>query len=92
MKPVALHVFIEGMVQGVGFRQAAARKARTLNLTGWVQNLPDGRVEAWFEGRNSELDEMLEWCRRGPALAEVRQVDSSRQPATGAHPGFEIKF
>lgn len=92
MKSFALHVFIQGMVQGVGFRQAAARQARTLQLTGWVRNLPDGRVEAWFEGPDTALDAMLEWCQRGPALAEVREVEHSREAATQSHPGFEIKF
>lgn len=92
MRPSALHVFIDGMVQGVGFRQAAAREARKRNLTGWVKNLPDGRVEAWFEGADVELNKMLEWCRRGPALSEVRDVQHERQMATGAHPGFDIKF
>ena len=92
MTPSALHVFVEGMVQGVGFRQATLREARARNLRGWVRNLNDGRVEAWFEGHDTQLDSMLDWCRRGPALSEVRSVEHSRQQATGSASSFEIKF
>lgn len=92
MRPFALHVVIEGMVQGVGFRQAAARNARKLGITGWVRNLNDGRVEAWLEGPEARLAEMLDWCRKGPALAEVRRVETSEQPATDGYASFEIKF
>lgn len=92
MRRSALHVFVQGMVQGVGFRQAAARQARALGLTGWARNLKDGRVEAWFEGPDEALDEMLEWCERGPALAEVLRVDHTRTAATNSFSGFEIRF
>ncbi len=92
MAPTALHVSIEGMVQGVGFRQAMVRQARALGLTGWVRNLPDGRVEAWFEGAPADLETVLEWCGHGPALAIVRGIESSQQLGTGSYPTFEIRF
>lgn len=92
MRPAALHVFIDGMVQGVGFRQATARQARSLNLSGWIRNLPDGRVEAWFQGPESDVETMLEWCRNGPALAEVRDVQFTRETPDESHAGFNIRF
>lgn len=71
----ALHVYISGQVQGVGFRWAARSRARALDLNGWVRNLPDGRVEGEFEGERPALESMLAWCRVGPLGAGVREVD-----------------
>ena len=72
-----LHVLIHGRVQGVGFRYATHRQAALLDLNGWVKNLYDGVVEAEFEGPRDRLDTMLEWCRVGPAYANVTHVDAS---------------
>jgi len=68
------------MVQGVGFRHYTKLRARELGLAGWVQNLPDGRVEVWVEGPETIVGEMLEWLRSGPPPArvsalEVREVE-----------------
>ena len=57
-----VHVFISGRVQGVFFRAEARRAANSFNLTGWVRNMADGRVEAVFEGEDESVDKMLEWC------------------------------
>lgn len=88
----ALHVYISGLVQGVGFRHATYRHACSLGLTGWVRNAPDGRVEALFEGERGVLERMLEWCLRGPVLSRVDKVDSTWTQATGSFEGFEITF
>jgi len=61
-----VHVFVTGRVQGVFFRAETKSKADSLNLTGWVRNLPDGRVETVFEGEKERVDTMIEWCRQGP--------------------------
>lgn len=86
-----LHVIVDGQVQGVGFRYATGRRARELGLNGWVRNRSDGRVEAEFEGPRHTLEEMLEWCRNGPAFARVTRVDeiwtAVAQPSSG---GFLI--
>lgn len=69
-----LHAIVEGRVQGVGFRQWTCRNAQTLGLTGWVRNLEDGRVELIAEGRQEEVDALLEDLKQGPPLAKVSQV------------------
>jgi acylphosphatase len=71
------HVWVSGRVQGVFFRQQAARTARDLGLCGWVRNLPDGRVEAVFEGPRSAVQAAVEWTATGPAHAHVesREVE-----------------
>ena len=68
-------VVIRGRVQGVFFRAEARDRARSLGLAGWVRNNPDGTVEAVFEGDRGRVDSMLAWCRRGPALAQVDDVE-----------------
>ena len=55
-----IHVYFSGMVQGVGFRYTAQRIANDTNITGWVRNLPDGRVEAVCEADPVKLEEFLE--------------------------------
>lgn len=87
-----LHVLVTGLVQGVGFRHATYLEARKLRLTGWVKNLPDGRVEACFEGERSTLETMLSWSRKGPFLSIVERVESDWKPSTGEHASFEIAF
>jgi acylphosphatase len=69
------HVVIFGFVQGVGFRQAVKRKARFLGLTGWVKNLPDNRVETMFSGPKDKIEEVINFCKKGPFLSEVRHVE-----------------
>jgi acylphosphatase len=62
------------------------------NLTGWVKNLPDGRVEAAFEGDNSDVKSMLKWCDTGPPLARVNRVVVEWEPYTGEFDGFKITY
>lgn len=75
------HLYISGFVQGIGFRQFVKHHARKLGLTGWVRNLPDGRVETLFQssaGSDQEakdnIEEMIKLCKKGPLLAEVEDV------------------
>jgi acylphosphatase len=70
-----VRVFVSGRVQGVFFRAETARRARALDLGGFVRNTPDGRVEAAFEGDPAGVDTMVEWCRTGPPLAAVEDVE-----------------
>ena len=55
------HVYVSGDVQGVFFRDSASQRAGELGLAGWVRNLPDGRVEAVFEGTREKVREMVRW-------------------------------
>ena len=74
MSERAVHVYIEGRVQGVWFRGWTKQEASRLNLCGWVRNVRDGRVEAVFAGPADVVDQMLKFCRQGPPLARVDQV------------------
>jgi len=87
-----VRVRVTGLVQGVGFRYATYREAQRLGLCGWVRNVPDGAVEALFEGDGAILDAMLAWCERGPALARVDSLTIDRSEAEGSFSGFEIAF
>ena len=78
-----VHVVVSGRVQGVFYRATCADAARRLELGGWVRNLPDGRVEAVFEGQDGRVDEMVEWCRRGPELAHVDLLEVVPEPVAG---------
>jgi acylphosphatase len=68
---VRLRVLVEGRVQGVNFRYSAYKEATRLGVNGWARNLPDGRVEAVYEGPREAVDQMLSWTRRGPEWARV---------------------
>lgn len=92
MKNVGAHALIEGRVQGVCFRMDTRRAALERNVTGWVRNLPDGRVEALFEGKESDVKSMLKWCESGPALASVSKVTVDWRDYTGKFDSFEIVF
>ncbi len=87
-----LHVHISGRVQGVGFRDATTRRASKMGLTGWVRNLPDGRVEAVFQGNRDDLQQMLAWCQDGPGLARVEDVDVRWEEPDKTYSDFRIAF
>ncbi|NTW15874.1 MAG: acylphosphatase [Syntrophaceae bacterium] len=87
-----MRVFISGRVQGVFFRAYTRETAMSLNLTGWVRNLYDGSVEALFEGDDTNVQSMLEWCKKGPPHAVVRHVDASEEPYTGEFRDFRITY
>jgi acylphosphatase len=84
------HVFVSGMVQGVFFRYEARERARTRGLAGWVRNLPDGRVEAVFEGPEPDVEAMVEWCSTGPRGATVTDVEAIEEDPEGIQ-GFDVR-
>jgi acylphosphatase len=86
-----IHVYISGKVQGVFFRGATRRAAADLNLTGWVRNMEDGRVEAVFEGEANDVDKMIDWCQAGPPAAKVEKVITVEEHFTGGFHDFSIK-
>lgn len=88
---VRVHIFVSGRVQGVFFRHNTKKKALELGLTGWVKNLPDGRVEAVFEGERDKIDKILEWAKKGPFLAKVEKLDVKEEDYKGEFDDFEIK-
>ena len=74
-EPARLTVIVSGQVQGVGYRAFVQRHALDLDLAGYAENLADGRVEVVAEGEKSELEHLLVFLRRGPAHAEVSELD-----------------
>jgi acylphosphatase len=87
-----VHVYISGRVQGVFFRAETHRTAKSFNLVGWVRNMADSRVEALFEGKDKNIDKMLEWCHIGPPAARVEEVLTEEEPYTGEFDDFSIKY
>ena len=85
--PVRVHVWVSGYVQGVFFRESTRREAERLGVSGWVRNLPDGRVEAVFEGPRSAVEQAVDWCHTGPPRASVDHIESREEPPEGLN-GF----
>jgi len=81
---------VTGRVQGVYFRQSTADQARQLGLSGWVRNLPDGRVEGLASGPDPALSALKTWLERGPARARVDDLQwMPDEPYSGS--GFEVR-
>jgi acylphosphatase len=78
-----LRIIVSGLVQGVGYRAAALRKARDLGLAGTVRNSDDGGVVIEAEGSPADLEAMVQWCHRGPAMAQVSSVEIAEGDLTG---------
>lgn len=83
-----VRLLIAGRVQGVGFRYAAVRQAQSATLSGYVRNLPDGRVEVVAEGPKAAVSDLIAWCRQGPRHARVDDVDVTREPPRHEFAGF----
>lgn len=84
-------VRVSGQVQGVFFRDSTRQKAEELGLAGWVRNMPDGQVEALFEGPSEKVEEIVRWCKEGPQRASVENVDTDFENAGGDLEGFEVR-
>ena len=87
---VARRLVIGGRVQGVGFRWFAHDAARREGVTGWVRNLPDGRVEALVEGEAEAVERVERALRRGPGSAHVKDVFVNSEDPSGAYNEFSI--
>jgi len=87
-----VHVYISGTVQGVAFRAKTRNEAIRNNVSGWVRNLPDGGVEAVFEGKPEDVERLVGWCRVGPSLAVVERVEALEEPYSGAFKEFRIRL
>ena len=81
---------ISGMVQGVLFRREITSLARQLDITGWVRNLQDGRVEVMAEGGKEKLDELVQFCRIGPSRARVKNIEVDWSDFKDEFRGFRI--
>ena len=87
-----ISVIVHGRVQGVAFRNYTCRQALELGVTGWIRNLPDGAVEGLFEGDNSAVTSLVEWCRSGPPAAQVERLDIRDGVYRGEFESFAITF
>jgi acylphosphatase len=83
-------ITVTGKVQGVYYRQSTKEKAIALGLTGYVKNLPDGRVQIMASGNTDQLLQLVLWCRQGPARAIVEEVQVETLPPT-LFMGFRIE-
>ena len=83
-------VVVSGQVQGVFFRDTTRRRAEAAGLAGWVSNRPDGAVEAVFEGDEDAVDQLVDFCRRGPSRAEVASVEVVEEDPEGLT-GFQVR-
>lgn len=86
------HVVVSGFVQGVMFRETTKRRPDSVNVTGWVSNRDDDKVEAVFEGEENDVKAMVEFCRRGPPMAKVTNAEVEWQTYVGEFDSFEIRL
>ena len=92
MKQQRVHIFISGKVQGVFFRQALKVIAKKNNVSGWVRNLTDKRVEAMLEGDNKSVNLVVEWAKIGPANSHVDNIEISNEEFKNEFSTFEVLY
>lgn len=84
------HIYVSGYVHGVGYRQFVKRTAEQNSVTGWVKNTQDGKVEALLQGSKKDIENVILLCRKGPMLAEVKDLYIQWEPLTEHFSSFEI--
>ena len=87
-----VHIFVNGRVQGVFFRQATKVIAIKNNVAGWVRNLDDGRVEILIEGDDKCIDSVIAWCDCGPANSRVDDIQINNENYLGSFEDFEVRY
>ncbi|MFW6457713.1 MAG: acylphosphatase [Planctomycetota bacterium] len=87
-----VEVVIHGRVQGVFFRSSTRDKARSVGVKGYVRNLPDGTVEAVFEGNKTDVEKIVSWYHNGPPSARVKSVDVNWTEPTGEFSSISIRY
>lgn len=86
------HIFVIGFVQGVGFRRFIRSKAKLLKLTGWVQNMPDGRVEVVAQGPEASIKELIKIAEKGNWLSSIKGVVVDWEESQEKFDDFELRF
>lgn len=89
---IARRYLVSGRVQGVYFRWFTQQTAQELGLSGWVRNLPDGRVEAWAEGPEKDVEALKAKISQGPSMAVVTELEEFEEEPSGDHSGFSITY
>jgi len=87
----SLKLIIKGKVQGVFYRATAFELATKLNLKGFAMNLPDGNVQIEVEGEAGAIEEFISWCRKGPEMARVDEVEIITQEIKD-YKSFSVKY
>ena len=85
-----IHIFVTGFVQGVGFRVFVKKKAQRLNITGWVKNLSDRRVEAVLQGESEDIEQLIRTLKRGPFLSDVKHIVAEEEETNEEFEEFGI--
>jgi len=88
---VRVQAIASGLVQGIGYRWFVIERARDLGLSGWVRNLPDGRVEAEIEGPIEAVDKLVEAMKKGPMMAHVTGVAVAPLTYEGKQKDFQVR-
>jgi len=86
------HIFVSGRVQGVFFRDHTQRWAASLKLTGWVRNIPDGRVESVVEGDKTQIEALIARLQQGPPMANVTEAEVTWEDYQGEFGDFRITW
>ena len=92
MKQQRVHLLVSGKVQGVFFRQALKVVAKKNNVSGWVRNLKDGRVEAILEGDNKSVNSVIEWTSIGPANSHIDDIEVINEEFKNEFSTFEVLY
>ena len=92
MDALRAHVIVHGLVQGVWFRASTKDEAARIGVGGWVRNLPDGTVEAVFEGEKKKVEVAVGWCHKGPPGARVTSVDVTWGPSRNEFSRFDVRY
>jgi len=87
-----MHLYISGKVQGVYFRQGMKEAAEKNNVSGWVRNLSDKRVEAVLEGEESNVEAVIDWSRIGPPGSVVEYFQIMKEEYKGEFSNFDILY
>lgn len=92
MATATIHAFVSGRVQGVFYRGSLAKQATRLQLTGFVRNLPDGRVEYVAMGDEQAVDKLKRWSLVGPVAADVMAVEVVEYLDGESFPDFSVRY
>jgi acylphosphatase len=92
LSPSRLHAFVEGRVQGVGFRAFVIDCAARLDLVGWVRNTWQGEVEVVAEGPRQDLESLVDMLRKGPPSSFVTQIRKEWLPYSGEFSQFQVRL
>lgn len=87
-----VHVIVSGIVQGVFFRANTKSEADRLGVSGWVRNRVDGTVEITAEGKKEIIERFIQWCRKGPPGAVVKNMELNREEHKGEFKSFNISY